>query len=77
MPEEWQKINGGCLYCHSWQDPPCRRLNAMIYLYLLLLITLAMVVGTLRLVVRDGRGPSLPPRSHHDDVFTPRRQLVR
>ncbi|MDP3891360.1 hypothetical protein [Nocardioides sp.] len=43
----------------------------MTYLFLFLLIALVMSLGSVRLVLRDGRGPSRPPRSHHDDVFTP------
>lgn len=39
----------------------------MTTLILMLLIALAMAVGTVRLVLHDGRGPSGPPRSHLDD----------
>lgn len=40
---------------------------AMTTLILLLLIALALAIGTVRMVLHDGRGPSGPPRSHLDD----------
>jgi hypothetical protein len=40
----------------------------MTTLLLMLLIALAMAVGTVWMVVHDGRGPAEPPRSHADDL---------
>lgn len=39
----------------------------MTALILMLLVALALAVGTAAMVVHDGRGPSGPPRSHPDD----------
>ena len=39
----------------------------MTYLMILLAIAVAMSAETIRLAVRDGRGPQRPPRSHLDD----------
>jgi hypothetical protein len=39
----------------------------MTYLIILLAIALMMSAETIRLAVRDGRGPQRPPRSHVDD----------
>ena len=39
----------------------------MTYLMILLLIVVAMSVESIRLVVRDGRGPQRPPVSHFED----------
>jgi hypothetical protein len=39
----------------------------MTYLIVLLAIALLMSAETIRLAVRDGRGPQRPPRSHVDD----------
>jgi hypothetical protein len=39
----------------------------MTTLLLMLLISIAMAVGTVRMVLHDGRGPSAPPRSHTED----------
>jgi hypothetical protein len=42
----------------------------MTYLIILLAIALLMSAETIRLAVRDGRGPQRPPRSHtHDPRF--------
>jgi len=43
-------------------------ITAMTSLLLLLLIALALAVGTVLMVRHDGRGPAAPPRSHPDDV---------
>ena len=40
----------------------------MTTLLLMLLIALAMAVGTVWMVLHDGRGPAGPPRSHYDDA---------
>lgn len=40
----------------------------MTYLMILLAIVVAMSAETIRLAVRDGRGPQRPPRSHLDDA---------
>lgn len=40
----------------------------MTFLMILLLIAVAMSVGTVRLIVRDGRGPQRPPVSHFVDT---------
>lgn len=39
----------------------------MTYSMILLLIVVAMSVESIRLVVRDGRGPQRPPVSHYED----------
>ena len=39
----------------------------MTYLMILLLIVVAMSVESIRLIVRDGRGPQRPPVSHYVD----------
>ncbi len=39
----------------------------MTFLMILLAIVVAMSAETIRLAVRDGRGPQRPPRSHVDD----------
>ncbi len=36
-------------------------------LIVIALIALAMALGTLVMIRRDGRGPSVPPRSHYED----------
>lgn len=40
----------------------------MTYLMILLLIVAAMSVASIRMLVRDGRGPQRPPVSHWDDA---------
>ena len=40
----------------------------MTYLMILLLIVVAMSVQSVRLIVRDGRGPQRPPVSHFEDA---------
>ena len=64
----WQKINALWLSCHSWQDLIRRSITAMTYLMILLLIVVAMSVQSVRLIVRDGRGPQRPPVSHFEDA---------
>jgi hypothetical protein len=39
----------------------------MTYLIILLAVVVLMSAETIRLAVRDGRGPQKPPRSHLDD----------
>jgi hypothetical protein len=39
----------------------------MTYLMILLAIVVLMSIETLRLAVRDGRGPQRPPASHVED----------
>jgi len=39
----------------------------MTYLILLAVIALLLSAESIRLAVRDGRGPQRPPRSHLDD----------
>jgi hypothetical protein len=63
----WQEINAGWLFCHWWRNVVRRRLAAMTYLMILLAIVVVMSAETIRLAVRDGRGPQRPPRSHLDD----------
>jgi hypothetical protein len=43
-------------------------ISAMTTSMILLLILLATSVWTIRLAVRDGRGPQRPPVSHVDDT---------
>ena len=40
----------------------------MTFLMILLLIAVALSVGTVRLIARDGRGPQRPPVSHFEDA---------
>ena len=68
LHQVWQKINGLWHSCHSWQDCDRRMITAMTYLMILLLIVAAMSVASIRMLVRDGRGPQRPPVSHWDDA---------
>ena len=45
-------------------NPQERMITAMTTLLVILLIALAMAVGTVLMVLHDGRGPAGPPRSH-------------
>ena len=42
-------------------------ITAMTFLMILLLIALAMSATTVCYLLRDGRGPQRPPRSHFED----------
>jgi hypothetical protein len=42
-------------------------ITAMTYLMIILVVAAAMAVGTVNLLLRDGRGPARPPRSHLED----------
>ena len=63
----WQKINVARLFCHWWRDRDERRLTAMTYLMILMAVALLLSFESLRLMVRDGRGPQRPPISHVED----------
>ena len=39
----------------------------MTFLVILLVLAAALGFGTLRLMIRDGRGPQRPPLSHFED----------
>jgi len=68
LPETWQIFNAQWHYCHWWQDQAARMITAMTTsLLLIALIALALALGTIVMVRRDGRGPSVPPRSHYED----------
>jgi hypothetical protein len=42
-------------------------ITAMTYLIIILVIAAAMAVRTIDLLLKDGRGPAAPPRSHFQD----------
>jgi len=70
----WQKINGDCLFCHSWQDQDRRRISAMttVTLILIALAAVAYFGYLASLISGDGHGhraASGLPRSHHPDIF--------
>ncbi|WP_141013738.1 hypothetical protein [Nocardioides sambongensis] len=66
----WQQINGGRHSCHFWQIFDRRMITAMTLL--LLLLGLAVVAGTLQMVLRDARPHVTPPASHTaDPAFLP------
>jgi hypothetical protein len=67
MHAHWQKINEEWLFCHSWQDHDRSRITAMTYLVILLAMAVVLSFETIRLVIRDGRGPQRPPASHFED----------
>jgi hypothetical protein len=67
MTQGWQKINVDCLFCHWWRDHGRRSITAMTYLMILLAIVVVMSIETVRLAIRDGRGPQRPPASHVED----------
>jgi len=68
LPRAWQKINVACHLCHWWRDTARRRLAAMTYLMIFAVVAVLLSAETVRLALRDGRGPQRPPRSHPDDV---------
>ena len=63
----WQKINVGCLSCHSWQDHSGSMITAMTALILILAIAVVLSIQAVRLALHDGMGSTQPPRSHVDD----------
>jgi hypothetical protein len=67
MRHQWQNFNDACLFCHSWRDRDGSIITAMTFLLILLAMAVAMSFETIRLVIRDGRGPQRPPASHFDD----------
>ncbi len=74
MPRPWQKINGECHYCHSWQDLERARIDAMNLFLAILLIaaSTAYLVYLAAYIHHDGygsRAASGLPRSHHRDMF--------
>jgi hypothetical protein len=63
----WQKINGGCHFCHWWQKVFGCRITAMTFLLILLVALAAVAVGaTVRDLFAD-RGPRQAPTSHFED----------
>lgn len=46
------------------------------FLIILALFATAMAYQTVRMVLRDGRGPTQPPASHHSDTFDRRNRLA-
>ena len=68
LHRNWQKINEEWLLCHWWRDPARRRLAAMTYLMIFAVVAVLLSAETIRLAVRDGRGPQRPPQSHVDDA---------
>ncbi len=67
MRVPWQKINGCCLFCHSWQDPDRCRITAMTFLVILLAVAVALSIQSLRVALHDGNGSQRPPQSHFED----------
>lgn len=67
MHPDWQKINARCHFCHWWQDHDWRMINAMTYLYLMLILAAALSIHSVLMVLHDGRGPQRPPASHFED----------
>lgn len=67
MPWFWQKINELCHFCHSWQESDRRMITDMTYLIIFLALSALLAAESVRLVLRDGRGPQRPPRSHFED----------
>lgn len=63
----WQKINGQCHSCHSWQESIGSMITAMTALILILAIAVVLSIQTIRLVLHDGMGSTRPPSSHFDD----------
>ncbi len=82
LPQSWQKIDGGCRFCHSWQDVTQSMITAMTEIIVLITATLivAAIVGTivvtLREVFSDGVGHPRIPASHLPDAFDPRYQKL-
>lgn len=46
------------------------------YLILLALFAAVMAYESVRMVLRDGRGPTQPPASHHPDRFDRRNRFA-
>jgi hypothetical protein len=67
VSQVWQKINLRWHFCHSWRDRDGGMITAMTYLIIILVIAAAMAVRTIDLLLKDGRGPAAPPRSHFQD----------
>jgi hypothetical protein len=64
----WQKINGACHSCHSWQESIGDMITAMTFIILLLAVAALLSAETVRRVITDGRGPQRPPVSHFLDT---------
>jgi hypothetical protein len=77
LAQFWQKIDAGCLYCHSWQVLDGGRITAMtatiLFLVIASLVVLAFGLYTAKVVQGDGYGSRRqPPASHNTDIFDPR-----
>jgi hypothetical protein len=46
------------------------------FLIILALFAAGMIYETVRLVLRDARGPKAPPASHHSDMFDRRNSFA-
>src|SRR3546814_14737350 len=71
MHPRWQKINGACHSCHSWQDLRWRRITAMTTVWIITLIALAGTAVLLGLIANHDRGWHGPPPSHPPDPDLP------
>jgi hypothetical protein len=64
MDTDWQNYFARWHICHSWQDAAKHSVSAMVtaLLFLLALLMVAAIVGTIRLVATDGyrRVPTRP-----------------
>lgn len=56
MAQDWQKIDGAWLVCHSWQDVEGSRITAMTTVLVLALLLTAAVWATVRWLSSDGYG---------------------
>jgi hypothetical protein len=66
----WQKSNVRCHFCHWWQDPAGRRINAMnsfdtvLQVLLLVAALIGLLAGLAATLRHDGYGHRPAPRSH-------------
>ncbi len=67
LAQGWQKINQRWHFCHSWRDHDGVMITAMTYLLIILVIASGLALWTIDLLLKDGRGPAAPPRSHFQD----------
>ncbi len=78
MAPGWQKINEPWHHCHWWRHLDRRRITAMFEFFVFLAaVTFVAVIGAALRDIHDDdptRSSSyVPPRSHPDDSFSPRR----
>jgi hypothetical protein len=77
MLEDWQKIDGHCHFCHSWQERDERRITAMteLIIFWTIVFVVAVVLSTLRDIYDDGLSRRQPPPSDYPDMFDPSSSL--